>query len=73
MTVEAYMNCRDFKIGDVVRLSPAGRKNSKLANRIGRIVGVTKTRTRYRVLWSGLKSAQSIHVDFLEPRKGPQT
>ena len=53
-----------LECGDVVRLSAAGRANSRYPDRTGTVVGVSGTRVR--VLWSGLTFPQIIHWTMLE-------
>jgi hypothetical protein len=48
-----------------VRLSAAGRVNSRNPDRMGTVVGVSGTRVR--VLWSGLTVPQIIHWTMVEP------
>jgi hypothetical protein len=60
------MERKEFHVGDHVRLSEIGRKNSKTPERRGQIVGRTKTRTQWQVLWSGLKNPQVVHLRHLE-------
>lgn len=56
----------EFSIGDCVRLSELGRKNARRPERRGAVIGVSKTGTAYRILWSGQKGAEVVHESFLE-------
>jgi hypothetical protein len=60
------MERKEFQVGDLVRLSEIGRKNSKKPERRGHIMGRAVTRSQWRVLWNGLKIAQVIHWSHLE-------
>jgi hypothetical protein len=61
------MDRNEFQIGDCVRLSEIGRKHSRRRERRGYIVArAQKSPSQWKVLWSGLKSAQFIHWSHLE-------
>ena len=60
------MNRTELGVGARVRLSELGRKNSRLPERRGRIIGVSRTGTAYRVRWEALKGADLIHWSYLE-------
>ena len=61
------MDRKEFQVGDLVRLSEVGRKNSKTPERRGHIVArAKKSRSQWQVLWSGLKMPQFIHWSHLE-------
>ena len=53
-----------FECGDAVRLSAAGRINSRKPDRTGTVVGISGTRVR--VLWSGLTVPQILHWTMIE-------
>jgi hypothetical protein len=55
-----------LKVGDRVRLSENGRRQSRIVDRKGVIIGVSKTGTRFRVLWDGLKLPAFFHHSFIE-------
>ena len=56
----------DFDLGDRVRLSELGRKNSKCPDKQGTVVGISRTGTAYRVRWADLKTADYVHWSFLQ-------
>lgn len=55
-----------FQIGDSVRLSEVGRKNSRNPERRGTVVGISTTGSQYRVKWDGLKTEYMMHRTYLE-------
>lgn len=55
-----------FNVGDRVRLSESGRRQARIVDREGVIIGVSKTGTRFHVLWEGLKLPAFFHHSFLE-------
>ena len=69
-TEEAQLAQHRFKIGDRVRLSRLGKQRTrKLAMEIGTVVGVVSSRNigSVRILFDGLKTAQSLHRTYIEP------
>lgn len=61
------MKTPEFAVGASVILSELGRRNSRSPDKRGRIVGVSRTGSAYRVLWNELKTADFVHVTFLQP------
>ena len=61
-------DCSDeqLKAGDRVRLSEVGKRNTRTPERKGVVVGLTKSRSQFRVMWDGLKVPQLMHHTYLE-------
>ena len=61
-------DCSDeqLKTGDRVRLSDVGKKNSRVSEKKGVVVGLTKSKSQFRVMWDGLKVPQLMHRTYLE-------
>jgi hypothetical protein len=57
----------EFSVGDRVRLSDLGRKNSRTPDRRGSVIAISRTGSSYRVRWADRKGADLVHWSFLEP------
>jgi hypothetical protein len=55
-----------LKAGDRVRLSDAGRRNSRTPERKGVVAGRGKSRSQFKIMWDGLKLPQLMHRTHLE-------
>ena len=56
-----------LKAGSRCRLSALGLKNMpRQTQRVCTVVGVSKTKNQFRVMFDGSKSAQTLHRSYLE-------
>jgi hypothetical protein len=56
-----------FQPGDAVRLNEPGNAKAKFRDRRGVVVGPSRIKGKFRVLWSGLKRPQIVHATLLQP------
>ena len=55
-----------FQPGDTVRLNEPGNTKAKFRERRGVVVGPSRIKGKFRVLWSGLKRPQIVHATLLQ-------
>jgi hypothetical protein len=55
-----------FAVGDRVRLSEIGRQKARKRERIGVVIGISRTGTQIRVKWDDLQLPYVVHWSYLE-------
>jgi hypothetical protein len=59
-------NASLFRKGDIVQLNELSKKSAKLGSRRGVIIGPSRLKGKFRVLWSSLKRPQIVEARLLK-------
>lgn len=66
MTLMAKTDAPIFQQGDTVRLNEPGNAKAKFRHRRGVVMGPSRIKGKFRVLWSGLKRPQIVPATQLQ-------